>query len=202
MCDAWNGYHSVQLHEEDCHLTTFITPWGRYRYKVYPHGYIASGEAYTRRFDEIAANFTSNVKCVDDTLLWSDTIEASFHQAILWLETCGNNGITLNPDKFTFAQDSVEFAGFEISNSKVRPSKKYISAIQDFPTPKSVTDIRSWFGLVNQVAYTFSMATTMAPFRELLKPRKTFYWDDTLENIFRLSKQKIITRNLSWGPDI
>ena len=26
--DAWNGYHSVELHEADRHYTTFITPWG------------------------------------------------------------------------------------------------------------------------------------------------------------------------------
>ena len=26
--DAWNGYHSVALHPDDRHLTTFITPWG------------------------------------------------------------------------------------------------------------------------------------------------------------------------------
>jgi hypothetical protein len=192
VSDAWNGYHSVPLHEDDRHLTTFITPWGRYRYKVCPQGYIASGDAYTRRFDEIATQFTNKVKCVDDTLLWSDSIETSFHQTTRWLETCGNNGITLNPDKFTFAADTVEFAGFEISKDKVRPSQKYLQAIQDFPIPKSITDIRSWFGLVNQVSYAFSMATTMAPFRELLKPRKTFYWDDTLQQLFKQSKEKII----------
>ena len=27
--DCWNGYHSIPLHEDDRHLTTFITPWGR-----------------------------------------------------------------------------------------------------------------------------------------------------------------------------
>ena len=27
--DAWNGYHSVPLHRDDRHYTTFITPWGR-----------------------------------------------------------------------------------------------------------------------------------------------------------------------------
>ena len=36
VTDAWNGYHSVPLCEEDRHITTFITPWGRYRYKVAP----------------------------------------------------------------------------------------------------------------------------------------------------------------------
>ena len=30
VLDCWNGYHSVPLHPEDRHLTTFITLWGRY----------------------------------------------------------------------------------------------------------------------------------------------------------------------------
>ena len=50
--DAWNGYHSVSLKEEDQHLTTFITPWGRYKYRTATKGYIASGDGYSRRFDE------------------------------------------------------------------------------------------------------------------------------------------------------
>ena len=41
--DAWNGYHSVSLHPDDRHYTTFITPWGRYRYCTASQGYIASG---------------------------------------------------------------------------------------------------------------------------------------------------------------
>ena len=42
--DAWNGYHSVPQHEDDRHKTTFITPWGRYRYLPAPQGYMASGD--------------------------------------------------------------------------------------------------------------------------------------------------------------
>jgi hypothetical protein len=42
--DCWNGYHSVALEENDRHLTTFITPFGRYRYKTAPQGYVASGQ--------------------------------------------------------------------------------------------------------------------------------------------------------------
>ena len=38
MFDAWNGYHSVPICEEDRHPTTFITPWERYRYKTAPQG--------------------------------------------------------------------------------------------------------------------------------------------------------------------
>ena len=155
---------------------------GHYRYRVCPQGYIASGDSYTRRFHEVVTHI----------LLWSHSIEASFHQTTEWLETCGNKGVTLNPDKFVFAADTVEFVGFEITSNDVRPSPRYLPAIRDFPTPQSTTDVKSWFGLVNQVAYAFSMADTMTPFRNLLKPGQAFHWDETLDKLFRESKQKII----------
>ena len=53
VLDAWNGYHSVALATDSKDLTTFITPWGRYRYVTMPQGFLASGDAYTERFDPI-----------------------------------------------------------------------------------------------------------------------------------------------------
>ncbi|KAJ8369165.1 hypothetical protein SKAU_G00091930 [Synaphobranchus kaupii] len=74
----------------------------------------------------------------------------------------------------------------------VRPCSRYLEAIHDFPQPRNVTDIRSWFGLVNQVAYTFSMAERMQPFRKLLKSGERFEWSPELEDIFRESKDVIV----------
>ena len=191
--DAWNGYHSVPIREQDRHLTTFITPWGRYRYCSAPQGYTASGDGYSRRYDEIVSTIPDKTKCIDDTLLWADDLEASFHQAVQWLDICGRNGITLNPDKFQFAQDTVEFAGFEITFDSVRPCKRYLRAIMEFPKPKNITDVRSWFGLINQVSYAFSMTEKMLPFRQLLKPSTPFYWDDHLDSLFQDSKLVILS---------
>ena len=191
--DCWNGYHSVPLHEDDRHLTTFITPWGRYRYRVAPQGYAASGDGYSRRFDEIVSHINNKTKCVDDTLLWSDNIEDSFFQAIEWLDICGRHGITLNPEKFTFASDDVTFAGFEITTDSVRPCRRYLDAIQNFPPPKNVTDVRSWFGLINQVAYAFSASSRLLPFRSLLKPNTPFEWTSELQQIFEESKAIILS---------
>ena len=70
VLDAWNGYHSVYLDPECRDLTTFITPWGRYRYKTAPQGYLAAGDAYTERFDKIISEVKNKTKCVDDTVLW------------------------------------------------------------------------------------------------------------------------------------
>ena len=43
------------------------------------------------------------------------TITGAFHQAAEWLQICATDGITLNPRKFHFAEDEVEFAGFTIT---------------------------------------------------------------------------------------
>ena len=94
--------------------------------------------------------------------------------------------------KFQFAEDEVEFAGFKITPTNVQPSGRYLDAIQNFPTPTDITGMRSWFGLVNQSAYAFSMADKMAPFRECLKPGSKFHWDENMQEIFDRSKQEII----------
>ena len=127
------------------------------------------GDGYSRRFDEIVSDVPDKTKCIDDTILWATDLEASFHQATKWLDLCGRSGITLNPEKFVFGADTVEFAGFEVTRDSVRSNQKYLRAIRSFPTHHNITDIRSWFGLINQVAYTFSMTERMPPFRPLLR---------------------------------
>ena len=181
--DAWNGYHTVALYPDDRHLTTFITPWGLYRYQVAPQGYVSSGDGYSRRFNEIVSDVPDKTKCIDDTFLWATNLEVSFHQATKWLDLCGRRGIALNPEKFIFGADTVEFGGFDVTRDSVRPSQKYLRAIRSFPTPHNITDIRSWFGLINQVAYIFSMTERMSPFRSMLEPDTTFQWDDTVRGV-------------------
>ena len=190
--DCWHGYHSVRLLECDYEYTTFKTQWGLYQYMVAPQGYIASGDAFTSRYDAITADIKNIVKCVDDSLLWAASIDQCFAQVCEYLDLCGKNGIILNPAKFNFAQDEVKFAGFHITKDNVRPGDKFFNAISDFPKPQNLTDIRSWFGLVNQTSYAFSAADTMLPFRELLKPDNKFEWTTELDRAFQTSKEKII----------
>ena len=78
VLDAVEGYHAVSLDEESQHLTTFITPLGRYMYLRMPQGYLASGDAYTRRYDEIIKDVPRKVKIVDDSLLYDQSIEDAF----------------------------------------------------------------------------------------------------------------------------
>ena len=61
------------------------------------------------------------------------------------------------------------------------------------PPNPSLTNIRSWFSLINQGAPFLAVVPLMEPFRELLrKPSgKTVYWDGTLDAIFSSVKETI-----------
>ena len=74
----------------------------------------------------------------------------------------------------------------------MHPARKYLDAIQNFPRPCNITDIRSWFGLVNQVSYAFASADHMLPFRQLLKPGTPFSWNDELQKLFQRFKLHIV----------
>ena len=192
VTDAWNGYHSVPLRESDRHLTTFMTPYGRWRYTRAPQGFLSSGDGYNRRFDAILSHFERKERCVDDTCHYDDDLEAHWWRTIDLLSTCGAAGIVLNPDKFPFAQREVDFAGFRISEDRILPLPKYIDAIQSFPTPTSTTDIWSWFGLINQVANYAQLRDALKLFRPFLSPKYKFFWTPVLNRAFEESKEVII----------
>ena len=196
VLDATDGYHSILLDEVSRNYTTFITQWGRYRYLRLPQGYVAAGDAYTRRYDEIIKNVLNKVKCVDDTLLYDTDIEGSFYHAWDYLALCTKNGITINKPKFQFCQSTVEFAGLSITSSGIRPSEKILAAIREFPTPKDITNARAFFGLVNQISWAYSNEAAMQPFRELVKPNVPFYWDDKLDKLFHEAKELLIKQSI------
>ena len=121
VTDAWNGYHSVPLRQSDRHLTTFVTPFGLWRYTRAPQGFLSSGDGYNRRFDAVLSTFECKERCVDDTIHYDSDLEQHWWRTIDFLTRVGQAGIVLNPDKFQFAERSVDFAGFRVSDSTIEP---------------------------------------------------------------------------------
>ena len=98
-------------------------------------------------------------------------------------------------------KNTVAFTGFEITPTSVRPCPQVIEAIKEFPKPRNITDVRSWFGLINQAAYAFASADRMKPFRNLLKPNSVFKWTDNLDTLFEETKV-IIVQEIQKGIEI
>ena len=170
--DAKDGYHSIPLHPDDQALTIFITPWGKYYYKVLLQGFKASQDGYNSCYDKIIKDFENIERFVDDAILWDkfgeNVIKSNFWRKCQYVSRCGKAGKLFSEKKFQFCQKGVEFFGLRLDEQGVKPNSHFLSSIRDFPVPKDITGVRSWFGLVEQCTYAFSKTDTMEPFHHLV----------------------------------
>ena len=152
VMDALKGYHQISNDEQSQPLTTFITPHGRYCYQTAPMGLCSISEHYNRRMDQAFENLRNVYHIVDDCLIASPTWEKHIEDVRNFLHRCREHGISLNERKITFAQSCVTFAGLQISSEGYSLDPKLIKALRHFPTPTCKSDVRSFFGLVNQLS--------------------------------------------------
>ena len=98
--DAYEGFHSIPIRPEDRHLTTFVTEYGRYRYKTLPQGFLSATDGYTDRFDFITRDIENLERCVDDAVLWDNDIQGNFFRTCKYLTRCAEAGILFTEEKF------------------------------------------------------------------------------------------------------
>ena len=79
-----------------------------------------------------------------------------------------------------------------IPPGEIRPLEKLLVAIQDFPTPTKLSNVQSWFGLVNQVSHYNQLTDLMAPFKHHLSSKAKFAWSEDLEKAFTRSRSAIV----------
>ena len=111
-----------------------------------------------------------------------------------YIKSCADNGITFNPEKFHFGETNIEFAGFEVTADYYKPTKNMLQSISNFLVPKNITDVRSSFGLIEQMSYAFSKSLVLHPFRELLKKKSDFYWSQELTDLFISARSYIVDK--------
>ena len=71
--DANSGFWQIEMDPESSKLTTFITPFGRYKFNRLPFGITSTPEHFQRRMNEILANTEGAVCLIDDVLVYGST---------------------------------------------------------------------------------------------------------------------------------
>ena len=77
--------------------------------------------------------------------------------------------VSISKEKLQIGK-KVSFAGYTVDGAGVHADENKTKAIRDFPTPKTVKDVRSFLGLANQLGnFVPNLAMVTSPIRELLK---------------------------------
>lgn len=190
--DANSGFWQIPLAPSSALLTTFITPFGRYHFRRLPFGISSAPEHFQRRMSEALSGLSGTVCLMDDILVHGTTREEHDERLRHVLQRLSSLGMTLNSEKCTFAQPSVEFLGHVIDGDGIRADPAKVSAIKRFATPTNVGDVRRFLGLVNQLSkFSPNLAETTQPMRELLVKERAWVWGQPQQSSFEKVKETL-----------
>ena len=177
VLDALKGYHQCPLDADSQELTTFITPFGRYKYLRAPYGISSISEHYNRRMTEAFSGLSGFRRIVDDFVIYDNNLTDHVKHVEQFLQRCVENNIVLNMEKCQFFKAQVTFAGFQLSSHGYKVDPSITEAITKYPTPTTRSDLRSFMGLVNQLSTsTHTLASLLTPLRPLLSTKNEFLW--------------------------
>ena len=192
--DARYGYWQIPLAEEASSLTTFIVPYGRYRYLRNPQGLISAGDEFNRRLDIAFEKMSNFGKVLDDCLVYDESLQ-SHYDHVREVLLCGRaNSINISEKKFRFCQQEVDFCGYVVNEIGWRIDEAKAAAISDFPIPANRTDLRSFVELGNQFSeFTPRLAEVTVPLRSLLKSSREFKWNADHTEAFEATKSALVS---------
>ena len=87
----------------------------------------------------------------------------------------------------------MDYEGLTLTSDEIKQAASMTESIINFTAPKNVTQAMAFFGLVEQVSFTFSKCADMFHFRHLLSPETQFIWTDDLDR--ELAKARIVQKN-------
>jgi hypothetical protein len=147
--DLFAGYHQVPMSEESVPYTAFITQDGQYEYLRMPFGLCNAPAVFQRMINNVLGQhrFTKVLCYLDDLLIPATTLKESLAVLRETLEMLRTTGLTLKLSKCYFLRTTIEYLGYVISEAGVQPSNLKIDAVDKFPTPQNVHQVRQFLGL-------------------------------------------------------
>ena len=99
-------------------------------------------------------------------------------------------GLTLKKEKCQFMMEEVEYLGHVISAEGLRPATSKTRAILEAPTPKNVSQLRSFLGMVNYYGkFVDNLSTRLAPLHQLLQKDAPWKWETQQTKAFEEVRQ-------------
>ena len=192
VVDAKKGYWHVPLDEASSYLTTFNTPFGRYRFTRLPFGLIVSQDVFQKHLDSALEGLKGVTGIADDTFIYGATEEEHDANMVNLMIRSRERGIKFNKDKVQLKCQEVSFFGHKWTQDGIKPDDSKISAIQKMTPPENRKDLQSFLGLVNYLTrYSGRLASLTAPLRELTKKDTAYVWGPEHDDSFNQVKQEI-----------
>ena len=196
--DVRSGFWHIMLDNASSYLTTFNTPFGRFRWRRMPFGIRSVPEVFQRRMHELIEGMPQVEVIADDFVVVrkGDTIEEanSDHDKnlVAFLRLCDEKGLKLNAEKLKLRQPEVSFIGHIATGEGLKVDPAKVKAIREMPAPTDKVGVQRLFGLAQYLGkFLPHLSDVTKPLRELTQQDVEWSWDEPQKMAFESLKDAV-----------
>lgn len=192
--DLRSGYWQIPMADESIPLTAFSTPEGAtYEFTVMPFGLQGAPGTFTKMMAEVLSGLVDNFVKVylDDIIVYSNNHAEHLRHLQMVLERLRVHGLRCALDKCVFGASALNYLGHRITARYNEPTEHHVLQTQEFPTPKSMKELRSFLGTAGWLReYVKDFAIIAAPLTDLTG-KKRFLWTPEADKSFHALKDAL-----------
>ena len=198
--DVRNGFWHVALDESSSYLTTFNTPFGRYRWRRLPFGISSAPEVFQRKMHELVEGMSGIEVVADDFIVVGcgttveEATDARDRVIINFLDRCKEQDVKLNTDKLNLRQKEVPFIGHIATDKGLRVDPAKVRAISEMPAPTDKAGVQRLLGLAQYLSkFLPNLSDITKPLRELTQSNVQWVWETAQQASLEALKKAVIT---------
>ncbi|PIK51509.1 hypothetical protein BSL78_11614 [Apostichopus japonicus] len=190
--DARHGYWSIMLDKESSFLTTFNSPFGRYRFKRLPFGLSVSQDIFQAKMDQILELCPGTFGISDDIGVYGKTEEEHDQNLHRLMKVAREKGLVFNYEKCEIKKPSIKFFGSIYDSQGVHPDPEKVKAIEKIEAPSNKKELQEFMGIATYMSpFVPNLSTCSSPLRSLLKADTEFHWTNSHNQSFNQIKELI-----------
>ena len=150
--DLKSGYWQVELNEDSIPYTAFtVRPLGFYKCLCMPFGLTNAPVTFQHLMENCLGDLHLNwcIIYLDDIIVYLKTPEEHLERLEAVFNKISKARLKLKPNKCEFFKSEITYLGHIVSNKGIATDPKKIKAIQLWPRPTTVTEVRKFTGLTN-----------------------------------------------------
>jgi hypothetical protein len=203
--DLRSGYHQIRIHPDDVEKTAFNTRYGHYEFLVLPFGLCNAPSTFMEMMQRIFRGCVDQfvIAYMDDILVYSKTADQHAQHLRHVLQLLREHELYAKRSKCLFFQQKIKFLGHVISSEGISVDEDKIAAIQQWPTPKNVAELRSFLGLAGYYRkFVRNFSKVALPLTLLLHTENNFQMGNEQLQSFRALKHLLSHTPVLTIPDM
>ncbi len=153
--------------------------------------------------EQILQGLDGVIVFLDDILISVSSKDEHMQRLNAVLTRLEEYGLTVKQSKCKFLQTQVTYLGHVISERGISPSQDKLQGIRDAPTPRNVTELKSFLGLLQYYGkFIPNLSQMVHPLNSLLCNHVPYRWTNECEAAFQQAKAALSSETFLTHYDV